>query len=115
MSTQPTSLNRQTARRLVRAVRDLLRSEVRRQVIGLLILLAIFALSVAETFYRFHSFTLECLAFLATWYGFSWTLNLARKFGHQTDAPRHVRLLRHDEQVGPAEARPSEIGGVRRG
>ena len=46
MSTQPTSLNRQTARRLVRAVRDLLRSEVRRQVIGLLILLAIFALSV---------------------------------------------------------------------
>ena len=46
MSTQPTSLNRQTARRLVRAVRDLLCSEVRRQVIGLLVLLAIFALSV---------------------------------------------------------------------
>ena len=31
-------------------------------------LAAIFALFVAETFYRFHSFTLECLAFLATWY-----------------------------------------------
>ncbi len=46
MSTQPSSLNRQTARRLVRAVRDLLSSEVRRQVIGLLVLLAIFALSV---------------------------------------------------------------------
>lgn len=46
MSTQPTQLNRQTARRLVRAVRDLLCSEVRRQVIGLLVLLAIFALSV---------------------------------------------------------------------
>ena len=46
MSTQPTPLNRQTARRFVRAVRDLLCSEVRRQVIGLLILLAIFALSV---------------------------------------------------------------------
>jgi hypothetical protein len=26
------------------------------------------ALVVAELFYKFHSFTLECLAFLATWY-----------------------------------------------
>jgi hypothetical protein len=26
------------------------------------------ALVIAETFYKFHSFTLECLAFLATWY-----------------------------------------------
>lgn len=25
------------------------------------------SLIVAEIFYRFHSFTLECLAFLATW------------------------------------------------
>lgn len=25
------------------------------------------ALVVAELFYKFHSFTLECLAFLATW------------------------------------------------
>src|SRR5436190_23751061 len=64
-------------------------------------LAAIFALSVAETFYRFHVFTLECLAFLATWYGVSWALNNARKFGHQTYVPRHVRLLRHHEQVGP--------------
>jgi hypothetical protein len=23
---------------------------------------------IAEVFYKFHSFTLECLAFLATWY-----------------------------------------------
>ena len=28
------------------------------------------ALVVAEMFYRFHSFLLECLAFLATWYLF---------------------------------------------
>ena len=28
------------------------------------------ALLVAEVFYKFHSFTLECLAFLATWYIF---------------------------------------------
>ena len=46
MSAQPTPLNRQTDRRLVRAVRDLLSSEVRPKVIGLLILLAMFALSV---------------------------------------------------------------------
>jgi hypothetical protein len=38
---------------------------------------ALCALFIAETFYRFHSFTLECLAFLATWYGCSWVLNLA--------------------------------------
>jgi len=27
-----------------------------------------FSLLIAEMFYKFHSFTLECLAFLATWY-----------------------------------------------
>lgn len=27
-----------------------------------------FSLVLAELFYKFHSFTLECLAFLATWY-----------------------------------------------
>lgn len=26
------------------------------------------SLVMAELFYKFHSFTLECLAFLATWY-----------------------------------------------
>jgi hypothetical protein len=26
------------------------------------------AFAIAELFYRFHSFALECLAFLATWY-----------------------------------------------
>lgn len=78
-------------------------------------LAAIIALFIAETFYRFHSFTLECLAFLATWYGVSWALNKARKFGHQPDVPRQVRLLRGHEQLGGAEAPPSKIGGVRRG
>jgi hypothetical protein len=28
----------------------------------------VISLFVAELFYKFHSFTLECLAFLATWY-----------------------------------------------
>jgi putative ATP-binding cassette transporter len=46
MSAQPTPLNRQTARRFTRAVRDLLSSEVRAKVIGLLVLLAMFALCV---------------------------------------------------------------------
>jgi hypothetical protein len=27
-----------------------------------------FALLIAELFYKFHSFTLECVAFLATWW-----------------------------------------------
>ena len=78
-------------------------------------LAAIFALIVAETFYRFHSFTLECLAFLATWYAVSWILNKARTFGDLADLPRHVRLLRDREELGRDEARPSEIGGVRDG
>jgi len=34
------------------------------------------ALIIAELFYKFHSFTLECLAFLTTWY----VLDAARKF-----------------------------------
>jgi len=46
MSAHTTSLNRHTARRLVRAVRDLLTSEARGRAIGLLILLAVFALAV---------------------------------------------------------------------
>jgi putative ATP-binding cassette transporter len=46
MSAPPPPLNRQTARRFVRAVRDLLSSEVRRRATGLLILLLVFALSV---------------------------------------------------------------------
>ncbi|HSD60255.1 MAG TPA: hypothetical protein VLC55_05315 [Burkholderiales bacterium] len=33
---------------------------------------ALGALLIAEAFYKFHSFTLECLAFLATWYALSW-------------------------------------------
>lgn len=28
------------------------------------------ALVIAELFYKFHSFTLEAAAFVATWYGF---------------------------------------------
>lgn len=32
----------------------------------------------AELFYKFHSFTLECAAFLATWFAVSYVLSLAR-------------------------------------
>jgi len=28
----------------------------------------VIAMVIAEIFYKFHSFTLECAAFLATWY-----------------------------------------------
>lgn len=33
------------------------------------------SMAIAESFYRFHSFTLECAAFLATWYIASRLLN----------------------------------------
>lgn len=35
------------------------------------------AMAAAETLYKFHSFTLECLAFLATWFVLSGAWNLA--------------------------------------
>ena len=78
-------------------------------------LAAVFALFVAEAFYHFHSFTLECLAFLATWYVFSWALNKALKFVERTKFNRPMQLLHDHEQRERAEARRPEIGGVRRG
>lgn len=33
---------------------------------------------IAELFYKFHSFTLECLAFLATWSVLDGLINLVR-------------------------------------
>ena len=33
------------------------------------------AILIAELFYKFHSFTLECLAFLVTWYFVDFVLN----------------------------------------
>ncbi len=34
---------------------------------------------VAEFYYKFHSFTLECAAFLVTWYVFGWLTSLFQK------------------------------------
>jgi hypothetical protein len=33
---------------------------------------------IAEMFYKFHSFTLECLAFLVTWFVIDAALNVGR-------------------------------------
>ena len=32
------------------------------------------ALAIAELFFHFHSFVLECVAFMATWYVLSWAV-----------------------------------------
>ena len=37
------------------------------------------ALLIAETLYKFRSFTLECLAFLATWYAADLGLQAVRR------------------------------------
>lgn len=37
------------------------------------------AFIIAELFYKFHSFALECVAFLATWYVFDVIISLVRK------------------------------------
>lgn len=36
----------------------------------------VIAVVIAEVFYKFHSFTLECLAFLGTWYVLDGLLHL---------------------------------------
>ena len=38
------------------------------------------SLIIAELFYKFHSFTLECVAFLATWYVLDRSAHLLRSF-----------------------------------
>jgi hypothetical protein len=45
------------------------------------------ALVIAEMFYKFHSFTLECVAFLATWY----VADAARNFFKSAFAKRTDR------------------------
>lgn len=34
---------------------------------------------IAELFYQFHSFTLECAAFLVTWFAFDALIQLAKR------------------------------------
>ena len=48
---------------------------VRQLVLQQLPALAI-SLLIAETFYKFHSFTLECVAFLVTWYAIDGVIQL---------------------------------------
>jgi len=38
------------------------------------------SLLIAEMFYKFHSFTLECLAFLATWYALDYVIQFIQKW-----------------------------------
>jgi hypothetical protein len=38
-----------------------------------------FSLVIAEMFYKFHSFTLECVAFLLTWYAVDGVCQLLRR------------------------------------
>ena len=42
---------------------------------------------IAETFYKFHSFTLECAAFLATWGLFDFLIQTAAGRFRSSDAP----------------------------
>ena len=46
----------------------LIHSSPLRQVVARALPSFVVSLILAELFYKFHSFTLECLAFLATWY-----------------------------------------------
>ncbi len=41
------------------------------------------ALVIAELFYKWHSFTLECMGFLATWYAVDLALGGARRLAER--------------------------------
>ncbi len=43
------------------------------------------AFALAEVFYKFHSFSLKCLAFLATWTVLSGLADLGGRLFHQPD------------------------------
>jgi hypothetical protein len=44
------------------------------------------SLIIAEAFYKFHSFTLECVAFLATWFLIDFVIELiANKFAPKVE------------------------------
>ena len=49
------------------------------------------ALVLAEVFYKFHSFTLECAAFLATWMALSGLLDLAGRLLPRSESDRDDR------------------------
>jgi hypothetical protein len=43
---------------------------------------------VAELFFKFHSFTLETLAFLATWFALDWIVQSVRRaVAHKAEHP----------------------------
>ena len=41
----------------------------------------VLAFVIAELFYKWHSFTLECVGFLVTWFVFDWIWSFARSRG----------------------------------
>ena len=49
---------------------------------------------IAEIFYKFHSFTLECGAFLATWFVLDWaTVTLIKILKPEKESPADDRTL----------------------
>ena len=45
------------------------------------------AFLIAENFYKFRSFALECLAFMATWYAIDLAVDILRKLLAKTRVP----------------------------
>jgi hypothetical protein len=56
----------------------LLRSLTGRRILIEQLSVFVASLAIAEVFYKFHSFTLECVAFLATWYVLELIVNRGR-------------------------------------
>jgi hypothetical protein len=54
-------------------MRDLYRNHAYARLPGLVL-----SMAIAEFCYKFRSFILECIAFLATWYALDWIIEQAR-------------------------------------
>lgn len=70
---------------------ELVRRLSTRQLVQEQIPLLFVALAIAETFYKFHSFLLESLAFLLTWYVLGGVHAALRQLFSQTRSDGHGR------------------------
>ncbi len=67
---------------------------------------------IAELFYKFHSFTLECAAFLATWYLIDLLPEVLCKWGVEAmDAIPNIEFPSKEKQAKTWGMRSTEIGG----
>ena len=72
---------------------SLLRSLPRQQLFLKQLPLFVISLSIAEAFFKFHSFTLECVAFLLTWFALDYIATFIMRRMVRNSEHTHVNGL----------------------